>query len=153
MKHVKSQSVRTESQRRTVHRMDDRVLPSAGGHLVLNVVNPDNPRATSIASEHSIKSVSSVVSDKSSKHNGDNPRATSVASGRSTKSASSVVSDKSSKHSTSDSDSVLMESMNKLIKAQSDMLTVQTQAVAIQGLPPLKKFSGDVIDSEENSFE
>ena len=85
--------------------------------------------------------------------NPDNSRTTSVASERSTKSASSVASDKSSQRNTSDSDSVLMQSMNKLIKAQSDMLTVQTQAVAIPGLPPLKKFSGDVIDSEEDSFE
>ena len=119
--HVELQPVHTDTQ--SVHRTDDRVLPSAGGHRVPSVVNPDNPRAMSVASE------------------------------RSTKSASSVVSDKSSQRNTSDSDSVLMQSMNKLIKAQSDMLTVQTQAVAIQGLPPLKKFSGDVIDSEEDSFE
>ena len=105
--HVELKPVHTDTQ--SVHRTDDRVLPSAGGHQVPSVVNPDNPRATSVASE------------------------------RSTKSASSVVSDKSSQRNTSGSDSVLMQSMNKLIKAQSDMLTVQTQAVAIQGLPSLKK--------------
>ena len=77
------------------------------------------------------------------------PRATSAVSEHSTQSTST---DHSTLPSASE-DSALVQSMNKLLKAQSEILTVQTQAVAIQGLPPLKKFLGDVIDSEEDSFE
>ena len=47
----------------------------------------------------------------------------------------------------------LIASMSKLLSAQSDMLLVQAQAVAVQNLPPLKRFSGESPDLEEDSFD
>ncbi len=40
-----------------------------------------------------------------------------------------------------------------LIEAQTDMLSAQAQAVAVQGLPSLKRFSGENVDSEDDSFD
>lgn len=43
--------------------------------------------------------------------------------------------------------------MSKLLQAQTDMLSAQAQAVAVQGLPSMKKFSGENLDSEEDGFD
>ena len=48
---------------------------------------------------------------------------------------------------------VLMESMSKLLQAQTQMLCAQAQAVAVQGLPALKKFSGENLESEDEGFD
>jgi len=43
--------------------------------------------------------------------------------------------------------------MSKLLQAQTDMLSAQAQAVAVQGLPSMAKFSGENMDPEEDGFE
>ena len=48
----------------------------------------------------------------------------------------------------------IVESINKWLKAQTDMLSVQAKAVAVQSLPPLAKFSGDKESgAEEDGFD
>ena len=48
---------------------------------------------------------------------------------------------------------ILIQSMSKFLQAQTNMLLAQAQAVAIQGLPPMKKFSGEFSDHEEDGFD
>ena len=48
---------------------------------------------------------------------------------------------------------LLIQSMSKLLQAQTEMLSAQAQAVAVQGLPSLAKFSGENLDAEEDGFE
>ena len=50
---------------------------------------------------------------------------------------------------------LLIQSMSKLLQAQTEMLTAQAQAVAVQGLPPIAKFSGENLDSDhdEDGFD
>ena len=46
-----------------------------------------------------------------------------------------------------------MESMAKLLQAQTQMLAAQAQAVTAQGFPPLKRFSGENTSTDDDSFE
>ena len=48
---------------------------------------------------------------------------------------------------------MLIESMAKLLKAQTEMLATQAQATVAQGFPPLPHFSGENHQSEDDSFE
>ena len=48
---------------------------------------------------------------------------------------------------------LLIQSMSKLLQAQTEMLSAQAQAVAVQGLPALSKFSGENLETEEESFD
>ena len=48
---------------------------------------------------------------------------------------------------------VLVESMAKLLAAQTEMLAAQAQVTAVQGFPPLPKFSGEDLQSEDDGFE
>ena len=43
--------------------------------------------------------------------------------------------------------------MNRLLLAQTEMLSAQVQAVAVQGLPALTKFSRENLESEDEGFE
>lgn len=69
----------------------------------------------------------------------------------------SSVGEKSPKHDAPDTEGekqpILMESMAKLLQAQTQMLAAQAQAVTAQGFPPLKRFSGENISSDDDSFE
>ena len=47
----------------------------------------------------------------------------------------------------------LVELMAKLLKAQTKMLAAQAQAAVAQGFPPLPRFSGEKLQSEDDSFE
>jgi len=48
---------------------------------------------------------------------------------------------------------MLAESMSKFLQAQMQMLWAQAQAVVVQGLPALKKFSGENLESEDEGFD
>ena len=48
---------------------------------------------------------------------------------------------------------VLMESMAKLLQAQTQMLAAQAQAVTAQGFPPLKRFAGEHVSTDDENFE
>ena len=47
----------------------------------------------------------------------------------------------------------LVQSMAKLLEAQTQMLAAQAQAATVQILPPLAKFNGEDADKEEKSFK
>ena len=43
--------------------------------------------------------------------------------------------------------------MSKLLQAQTEMLSAQAQAVAVQGLPALAKFTGENLEAEDEGFD
>ena len=47
----------------------------------------------------------------------------------------------------------VLATVSQLIKAQTEALAAQTRATAAQHLPPLKPFTGEGKQSEENSFD
>ena len=47
----------------------------------------------------------------------------------------------------------VMQSVTRLLEAQRLMMAAQVQAMAVQSVPPLRKFSGDDIDSDEGSID
>ena len=47
----------------------------------------------------------------------------------------------------------IMQSVTRLLEAQTQMMTVQVQAMAAQSFPPLDKFTGEDCSTDQGSFE
>ena len=53
----------------------------------------------------------------------------------------------------SDGDPSLMATVAQLLKAQTDAMSAQAQAASYQHLPPLEKFSGEVVQADDEGFD
>ena len=49
--------------------------------------------------------------------------------------------------------SELMHSMSRLLEAQTQMMAMQASAVAAQNLPPMPRFTGEDIQSDDDNFD